>query len=64
LSGAEIVALYVFLRGRQADLDERLAGVYDRLERYLYDRLSIEEIEQIDRIYKNNIEVLLRNIYP
>lgn len=47
LSNAEVEELYVLLKPREDGLDEPLAGLLARLERSLYDRFTIDEIERI-----------------
>jgi hypothetical protein len=47
LTDAEIQELYVILKPREDTLAEPLVGLLARLERYLYDRLTIEELERI-----------------
>jgi len=47
LTEAEIEELYVLLKPREDTLPEALAGLLARLERSLYDRLTIEELERI-----------------
>jgi hypothetical protein len=47
LTEAEIEELYVLLKPREDDLPEPLQGLLARLERSLYDRLTIEELERI-----------------
>jgi hypothetical protein len=45
LSLREALELYLFLEGREADLPTSAAGLFAELRAYLYDRLSIEEME-------------------
>jgi hypothetical protein len=47
LSDGEIEELYVLLKPREETLAEPLAGLLARLERTLYDRLTIEELERM-----------------
>jgi hypothetical protein len=49
LSDIEIEELYVLLKPREETLAEPLAGLLARLERSLYDRLTIEELESMRR---------------
>ncbi len=53
LDGAEVVALYVLMRRHDLELDERMISLYERLERLLHDRLSIEQMENIENLYEN-----------
>jgi hypothetical protein len=47
LSDAEVEELYVLLKPREESLAEPLAGLLARLERSLYDRLTIDQIERM-----------------
>jgi hypothetical protein len=47
LTDAEIEELYVLLKPREEILAEPLVGLLVRLERTLYDRLTIDELERI-----------------
>ncbi len=51
LEGKEIVAVYLLLKRGEPALDATLAAVRSRLERALYSVLSIEELENLERIY-------------
>jgi hypothetical protein len=45
LSEKEVEELYVLLRPRETELDEALQGLLQRIEKSLFERLTIEEIE-------------------
>ena len=47
LTDEEIEELYVLLKPREETLAAPLAGLLARLERSLYDRLTIEELERM-----------------
>jgi hypothetical protein len=47
LTDKEIEELYVLLKPREDNLAEPLPGLLVRLERTLYDRLTIEELERM-----------------
>ncbi|MCX7029235.1 MAG: hypothetical protein NTU62_03840 [Spirochaetes bacterium] len=47
LTDAEIEELYVLLKPREESLAEPLAALLVRLERRLYDRLTIDELERM-----------------
>ncbi len=49
----ELVGLYLFLREREAELDECLEEFFARAERELFRRLSIEEMEQLRHTYSD-----------
>ena len=44
----EIVALYVHLAPMEDRLNEGLARLVDRLRRFLFDRMTVEEMEKIE----------------
>jgi hypothetical protein len=58
LDGHDIVALYVLLRTHELELDHRMVALYERLERILHSRLSIEQMENIEKLYENNTDLL------
>lgn len=47
LMESESVPLYQFLKMHEVNLDRRLLPLLSRLERVLYEQLSIEEIEAL-----------------
>lgn len=47
LSGSEEIELYVLLKPREAALEEPLSGLLRRIEKSLFDRMTIEEIESL-----------------
>jgi hypothetical protein len=47
LTDMEIEELYVLLKPREESLTDPLAGLLARLERRLYDRLTIDELERM-----------------
>lgn len=47
LTDAEIEELYLLLKPREDRLSDPLAGLLARIERTLYDRLTIEELERM-----------------
>ena len=57
IDGQEVVALYVFLRQHETELDTRTLALYERLERQLHNRLSIEQMENIESIYEQGIKL-------
>ena len=54
LKGREILAVYLSLKDREAELDETLLQLLDRLERILYQDLTIDEFENIHELYKKD----------
>jgi hypothetical protein len=51
LSEKELVGLYVRLKPRENDLDLILLNLLSRMEKILYQTMTIEEIETIQDIY-------------
>lgn len=49
LSENEAVALYRFIKAREEELDAGLVPVFTRIERHLYETMSIEEVEALSR---------------
>ena len=49
LSEREAVALYKYLKSQEISLEDDLLAVLSRIEKKLYERLSIEEMEQLAR---------------
>jgi hypothetical protein len=52
LKGREILAIYLLLKDREAELDETLLQLLDRLARVLYQELTIDEFENIRALYE------------
>ena len=48
LSQAEEMELYIMLRRHESRLPEELEAVRDRLERLLYERMSIADMEMLE----------------
>ncbi len=57
LNGRETMGLYLFLNHREEELDEHVYGLYVRLQRLLYEQLSIDQMEQIEKLYEENVDV-------
>ncbi len=51
LKDREIVGVYLLLKDREAELDATLLQLLDRLERALYQELTIDEFENIRSRY-------------
>ena len=58
LKSRQTIALYLFLKNREDELDQALLELYNEIQRNLFLYLSIEEIESLEELYKNNIDVL------
>lgn len=53
----DALVLYIFLHGREEELPNAVASFANRIRDYLYDRLSIEEMERPEEFLlhlKNN----------
>jgi hypothetical protein len=51
LKDREILGVYLLLKDREAELDHGLLQLLDRMERTLYQELTIDEFENIRRNY-------------
>ena len=51
LQGREVLAVYLMLKDREQELDETLLQLLNRLERGLYQELTIDEFENIRNLY-------------
>ncbi len=58
LHGQDFVAVYLLLLKNESSLDKNQVHVKHRMEKILFERLSIEEIESIEDLYKKNVDVL------
>lgn len=52
LHGNELIGVYLLLKHHEPEGDEPLVDLMQRIETYLYQRLSIEEMEQIEYLYE------------
>ena len=58
LGSRHTVALYLFMKNREEELDETLQQLYDELQRNLFHYLSIEEMESLAELYEKKVDVL------
>lgn len=58
LQGNDLVAVYILLLKNESSLDKNQLGIKNRIEKILFECLSIEEIESIEELYKKNVDVL------
>lgn len=58
LSGREFVATYLFLKNREGELDSTLTALLARMEKALFARLSIDEFENLEELYRSGVDVL------
>ncbi len=57
MNGREVTALYLLLRREEDRLDEELLSLLGRIEEMLFSRLSIDEMERIDDLYRSGVNV-------
>ncbi len=53
LTGLRVAGVYLMLKKRESELDSMMSDLADELEAYLYDRLSIEEMEGLNELYQS-----------
>lgn len=51
LSDKEIIGLYVLLKKHETDLDPVQWRMFQKLSKILWEKYSIEEVEDIERLY-------------
>ena len=62
LSKYEAIRLYVLLSEHSERLDGALCSLLSRLEHYLYEKLSIEDIERLQKGGLKNVEVVEKKL--
>jgi hypothetical protein len=60
LTPKEIVGLFIFLRRNEANLDPILVSMKNRLERVLFESLTLEEFDTLEELYASDVDVLSR----
>jgi hypothetical protein len=55
----EIIALYLHLKNHHENLDERLEKVSGRIEKLLWENLSIADFEDLENLYQKNVDVFI-----
>ncbi len=60
LTEREVIGIYLLLKKHETELDETLESVEERIETLLFDNLSIEQFEELERLYRSNVDVPLR----
>ena len=63
IENSQIVALYLLLKRHEDELDRNLQVLYHNIQRELFSILSIEEMESLEELYKNDVEVLEKRGY-
>ncbi len=51
LNGLNIAGIYLILKNKESELDKNLLSLFNEIEEYLYGRLSIEEMEELEKLY-------------
>jgi len=60
LQGNDFVGVYLLLQKNEGSLDKNQLRVKQKMEKILFESLSIEEIESIEKLYKKNVDVLAK----
>ncbi|MDY7029358.1 MAG: hypothetical protein SVR04_13765 [Spirochaetota bacterium] len=63
IENSQIVPLYLLLKRREEELDRNLQVLYHKLQRELFSILSIEEMESLEELYRDDVEVLEKRGY-
>jgi hypothetical protein len=58
LTNREIIGLYLLLTENTEKLDIVMMKLENKLGKYLYDKISIHELEKLQYFYKQGIDVL------
>ena len=58
LTNREIIGLYLLLNENAENLDLNMKKLSNKIEKLLYDRISIQELEKLDSLYQQGIDVL------
>ena len=63
LRGKQLVALYLLMQSNEEELDQTLQVLFHKIQQDLFTELSIEEMENLEDLYKNKIDVLEKRGY-
>lgn len=58
LTNREIVGIYLLLEKNEEKVDKDLQKLKNRIERFLFEHISIEEMEHLEEKYRRKIDVL------
>jgi hypothetical protein len=58
LTNREIVGIYLVLTKHEETIDSDMQKLKDRIERFLYEHISIAEMENLEQNYQQKIDVL------
>ena len=61
LTPRQIVRLYLFCKGHENELDLELEDLYTKLRFFLYEYLSIYQIENLEALYQKGVDFLEMN---
>lgn len=63
LKSMQVIGLYLFLKEKEGSLDLHLKSLYKEIENILYEKLSIDELENINKIYNDKVDILSQRDY-
>lgn len=58
LTNREIVGLYLFLAKHEDAIDIEMTQLQNKLRNYLFDSISIHQLEKLESLYQQGIDVL------
>lgn len=58
LGNREVIGLYLNLKNQEETIDSELQSILSRIERLLYEKLSVEEIENLSKHYDAKTDIL------
>ena len=62
IDGLKVAGLYLQLKNAESEMDSAMVDLLSGIESYLYDRLSIEEMENLEKLYKAGDRELAKKI--
>jgi len=57
VEGIQLMGLYLFFRRHEDELDENLLAVLDQVQETLYSAASIDQIEEMETLYRQNVDL-------
>ena len=61
VEGIQLMGLYLFFRRHEDELDENLLAVLDQVQGTLYSAASIDQIEEMETLYRKNVDLFSDN---
>jgi predicted lactoylglutathione lyase len=58
IEGNELISIYLFLLKNEEFLDNNQQSVKNKIEKEIFNNLSIEEMESIGELYAKKVDVL------